>query len=594
MRSLYNKLPLIILLGGFLWSAYSVAVRTVAEVPADVKVIRIGHWQLESGVRDAFNELAADFARRPDVLAKHGKVRVVQDAIPESIYGQWVSTQMIAGTAPDLLEVGLGLPPPIWLAYQSRYFLPLTTTAGQPNPFNEGTSLAGRPLKDTFGDGMRSGYVEELQEYVRVPLARFTARVFYNADLLERLTGLREPPTDYRQFLAVCDKIAGQRDAAGEPYVPIASSKYHLGMWQGAVCEPLTYRTLFNADLNRDGYVGNDETFTAFRAGAVSFDTESVRARFDTLIELMRHFQTGFAGLTRDEAVFLFAQQRAVFMSTGTWDAGSLVDQAEGKFRVGAMNFPQPSPHDPVYGPLVFGPNFDPAGQGFPFGITRFSKHPEVARDFLLFLASKEGNTKLNKVIGWIPSVIDAPLPPLLAAFKPTDSGMYSALSLDLGGETVVKFQQLYAQMQTDPTYTYDRFAKAYRDFYVARGLLDWEEQRREWRRGVANNERFLAGLRAEALLHAGDDAGDPRWVRYRTLTAGRQLFPDIGNVEQRRMVRGEAPYEPPYRYRPAALARIRADVKNGRGDPTTLPTTTTTNATNATTVMTLPKGDAR
>ncbi len=556
--------PAVILIAAFSWAAISVAVRSVAEAPPDVKVIRIGHWQLEGGVRDGFNQMGAEFAALPEVIKKYGKVRIVQDAIPEGIYGQWISTQMIAATAPDIVEVGLGLPGPIWLAYQSRYFYPLTDMANAPNPFNAGTDLAGMALKDTMGDGMRSGYQEELQEYTRVPLARFTSRVFYNRDLLKKLTGLSAPPRDFRSFTAVCEQISKAHDPTGQPYVPIASSKYHVGMWIGNLFDPLTYSAVFKADFNRDGFVGNDETFAAIRSGALSFDSKLVRAKYDGLKQMVRYFQAGFTGLTRDEAVFLFAQQRAVFICTGTWDAGSLIQQAEGKFTVGATIYPQPAQNDPEYGSLVFGPNFDPAGQGFPFGITRFSKHPGLARDFLLYLASRAGNARLNQIIGWIPATLGAPLPPLLAGFEPVNTGMYTALNTDLGGQTVVKSQQLVSLLQTDPSYKVDQFLTEFGQFYRSQGVADWEEAQRDWRRAITNNERSLAVMRGEALLRAADKPSDVSWIRYRDYLSHRQLFQDLGHVRQVRMVvNPDATVRAPYAYSPEALARIKADLSH-------------------------------
>ena len=107
----------------------------------------------------------------------------------------------MAATAPDLVEVG-NLPDPILIAYQSRYFHPLNRLAGAANPFNQGTPLEGVALKETFTEGMRSGYTEELQAYTRIPLARFTQRLFYNRTLLVQLTGLDAPPEDFRANFA--------------------------------------------------------------------------------------------------------------------------------------------------------------------------------------------------------------------------------------------------------------------------------------------------------------------------------------------------------------------------------------------------------
>ena len=47
----------------------------------------------------------------------------------------------------------------------------------------KGTALEGVPIAQTFKDGLRGSYVEELQEYVGVSLSLFGVRVFYNKTL---------------------------------------------------------------------------------------------------------------------------------------------------------------------------------------------------------------------------------------------------------------------------------------------------------------------------------------------------------------------------------------------------------------------------
>ena len=220
--------PLLVVAIVYFWSMGSILAYRQAQVPAGTDVVlRIGHWQLEPGVREAFNRMADAYR------VQHPRVTIVQDAIPEGTYGQWMTTQLMGGTAPDIIEVGM-LNYNIILGYHSRYFVPLTTYVNQPNPYNAGTALEGMPWRKTYKDAMRGSYVEELQEYMTVTLAQFGCRIFYNRDLLKRLTGLDAPPHDYRGFLAVCEKIKSQHDARGRPYTPITSSNYHWVCGRGS------------------------------------------------------------------------------------------------------------------------------------------------------------------------------------------------------------------------------------------------------------------------------------------------------------------------------------------------------------------------
>jgi raffinose/stachyose/melibiose transport system substrate-binding protein len=161
----------------FLWSAGAIMTSRHSEAPVEGDIVlRIGHWQLEAGVREAINVMAAKYHEL------HPNVTIIQDAVPESTYGQWMTTQLMGDTAPDMLEVGNGLPYNVLLGYYSRYFLPMTTVVNQPNPYNQGTEFESVPWRNTCKDAMRAVYIEELQEYMTIPMSQFGIRIFYNKD----------------------------------------------------------------------------------------------------------------------------------------------------------------------------------------------------------------------------------------------------------------------------------------------------------------------------------------------------------------------------------------------------------------------------
>ncbi len=554
---LKSYFALLMVAATFAWSAVAIVSYRSRGVPPGAITIRLGHWQLEASVREAIDKMAEEYRR-----TINPNVYLIQDAIPEGTYGQWVSTQLMGGTAPDILQVGAMLPGNIWLSYYQRFFVPLTRNVERPNPHNVGTEHEGVPLRKTYKDGMKTAYVDEMQEYMSIPLAQFGSRMFYNKDLLKELTGLDEPPDEYRAFLEVCEKIRAQKGEDGRNFIPIACSGYHFGMMGGLMWEPLTYRAIEKADFNRDGSVGNDEQFVAFRTGRLDFDFLPYRARFKMIEEMTRYFQSGYTGLTRDEAVFLFAQQKAVFMATGTWDARSLQEQAKGQFEVGVMRYPFPTPDDPFYGPVAPARPREQVGTGFQFGITRTSAHPDVALDFLLFLASRLGNQELNHIIGWIPSIQGTETDPLLRAFEPNIIGIYGAMNFTLGGETVVRWNQLQALYQVNQI-TYKQFADTYKPFYLERGLLDYMEQSRDWRRGMQRNELFLAGIRARALFSEGADA-NTEWIRYRALTASRQVWEELNRSRQLKLMeKGIATNAVgPYEYKPEVLEVVKKHLK--------------------------------
>ena len=148
---------------------------------------------------------------------------------------------------------------------------------------------------------------------------------------------------------------------------------------------------------------------------------------------------------------------------------------------------------------------------------------------------------------------------PMLEAFAPHLNGVYNNLNINLGGETWIRWLQLYSLFQVGQL-SYEDLAKQYEPFYKERGHLDFMELQRDWRRSILMNEQFLSSLRADALL-VEEPANENTWVKYRMLTSTRQVLPEIAHARQVRLVEEAVPAgEPgPYEYGPATMARIRA-----------------------------------
>ena len=517
--------------GAFAWSAVSVATRRIAVDPPGTIVLRLGHYQLEPMVREALDEMARRYSkmrRERDGL----KVRIAQVPIPESTYGQWMSSQLMAGTAPDIVEHTQGVPRHVIVGYYTRYFHPVSPHVAVPNPHNAGNQFSNTAWRATFQDGMRAGYVEEMQEYMTVPLSQFGTRIFYNRDLLEKLTGLTEPPREWQAFKRACNLIKSQRmpkpdgtpDPGGRFYTPIAASSYHFWPWDWTLADPLSFGAVRKADYSRDGWIDSAELFTAMTEGRVNFLMRPYAAKYGLIRELTEFFQPGFTGLGRDDAVFLFAQEQAVFITTGTADQGALREQAEGVFNLGIMNFPFPSKDDPDYGDVVEGPAYERPTQGFMFGVTRTSRHPEIALDFLHYLSSLEVNEEFNAVIYWLPAVLDARLAGDLKDFKPNFKGVYgSTWSFTLGGDTATKWAQVNSLFQVGQL-SYEKMMVDYAGEYKEKGGEEFMELVRNDRRGLMGDERVAAGLRArmvDARVGGAEKAGAELAARYLRMETG-------------------------------------------------------------------------
>lgn len=361
----------------------------------DQVTIRFAHWQLEGGVRDALDAIAEEY------MQLHPQVQVVQIAVPERIYTNWLVTQLVGGTPPDIIQVGIGAT----TERLARFFVPLTSLANEPNPYNEGTDLEGVELRNTLFDGMQGGYDTTLLEYYSVPISGYSVRMFYNLDLLERVTGERRIPATYRELLAVCEEVRRYNAEQGTSLVPIAGSKYNAPWLMPRLFGSQTQR--LNFELNPPGDLGSDLLVRArdFREGRWSLDTPEIRSGVRLMRDVGKHMQPGFMQLLRDDAALLFVQGGALMICTGSWDASSIRQQAV--FPVAAGPIPLPATNDPEYGAFTLGAQTEAGTDaGVAFGLTRDSEHPETVKDFLRFLVSKAMNQLWTDVTDWVPAVV--------------------------------------------------------------------------------------------------------------------------------------------------------------------------------------------
>ena len=234
----WNLAGLLLLAVSFIVSLVSL-VRVRAELfDPEVKVVRLLHWQLELGFRDALQTVIDDFNRMKDEEFKAGKIpkriKVVQLGVTEKVYGQFLNTHLIAGTAPDICA--LGMASSTWGSTKAQFFEQFTDVLEQPNPYNarafdDGAgldpelkaALPNMPWKSTFVEGLQSGWDGELQGYYGVPPLIFTAnRISVNLDMLKAATGSERLPTSLGEFLAAANAIRELGTRTGSDIVPVA------------------------------------------------------------------------------------------------------------------------------------------------------------------------------------------------------------------------------------------------------------------------------------------------------------------------------------------------------------------------------------
>jgi len=386
---------LLLLVLAYVVAAGVVLWRTTEELRTDRITIRLSQWQLEGTVREAIDAIIA----RYEQLNPHVKVEHI--AVPDSVYLQWVQTQMVGGTGPDIVEY-------VWVwPNLARYFQPIDAEVLQPNPYNRGTPLEGVPWRDTNVDGMTNddSFVKSLSRYFGITVTSHIPRIVYNKALLREITGRDEPPRNYREFLQVCAAVKAHAARHGRSLVPLATSKdsYPFIMY------PIVGNALTNLaerlDQRHRLWVTDPEAAVHYLRGEWSFDTPDVVASLRLLREFGDVSTPGFLQRNRDSALTDFVNGRALMAVMPSWDASSLLLICP--FEIGAFRFPHPREDDPVYGQFTRGPFSE--GQvltGMGFFVNRHTKHREQVIDFLRFFTSVEGSQMFTDISHWQPATV--------------------------------------------------------------------------------------------------------------------------------------------------------------------------------------------
>lgn len=483
-----NLIALAILLAAYgysvvRWVKVSAETRTRAatEEVSGMRIVRVTHWQLEPGFREALQWAMEEYNRLPHV--REAGVEVRQLPITERVFNQFLNVHLIAGTAPDVAARGMSRL--IQGAATARFFTPLGGYVGEPNPYNARERLSpelpeelkeyleGAPWSDTFLDGMEGGFEPLLQDYFAVPVSVWGGlRLFYNMDLLERVKGwaagevarrpqpewvqgcwlregagggvegflrpgegfeawLKEPgskPRTLGELLFYCRAVEAYAGAKGLGYlVPISGSNYTPSDLADYYRREFLKYARERLDWDRNNSLTELETVAGWQAGKWGFEDAPVREFFGFARVVTGFYPRGYLGLDREQAQRRFVMGKAAMISSGAWDAGAIFTAVKsrrgGGFRIAIARPPFPGEGErwaEFLGRPSSEANFS---AGVPFAINRASPHFEWALDFLRFVSSQPVNEEMNRRAGWLPAVVGAKPSALMAPFAPVLEG---------------------------------------------------------------------------------------------------------------------------------------------------------------------------
>jgi len=529
--TVFNSIGLLILLAAFIMAIGRVSKRTMEELDPNLKIVRIAHWQLEPGVRQGVDAVIKRYMElNPDV-------RIIQMPVPEKAYDQYVSTQLVGGTAPDLIEMKPGVPQ--WDHYMARYFIPLSEEVFKVNQYNKGTPLEGKPWRETYKDGMQSAFNDKLMEYYGVPTTVHSVRLFYNKELLKKVRGVDTPPRTYAEYIQIANDVLDYARKHKETIVPIAGSKAHAQMMAWRLWNGVTGKEAEHCDIDLDGQCYKEESFLAFARNKWNFESPGLKAGMEVIKQVGDFCQPGFYQLNREDSHFYFMQQRAAFLAGGSWDDEGIRKNAQ--FEVGVCDYPIPDKNDPMYGHLatkriaeIFWPHFQ-------FGLVRTSKAPKAAIDFLKFFSSMEGSAIFVRESGWVPCIKGVEPLEHKKVFVPNIDGSGQQLRIHLYSNVNTILGKHQHLLYTDTK----KFVENYAPLYFEAGVKDIVKDARRKLDGISDQQGRLDALREMAALKSADAKEKEKYqTKYRmSLQSGvevedlRALFLELtrnGVIERR------------------------------------------------------------
>lgn len=403
---------------------------------ADKIVLRLVHVVTDRSVQQALGGLAQEYEK------VHPDIRVDIQTIPLRAYEQWLTTQLMGGTAPDLVQIlgGGGH----WTTLSQYYMEPLTDYVNGSNYYNGSNGGDARSWRESFVDQMEAGYFTHLLDYYMVPLSMERTRIIYNKDLFRDILGVETPPGSYAEWMDYGRAIRAYSERVADPVYPMALAAEHLNALFFRYFPQMTGGLMEDWDIWHTGHESPDFLYYGLVTGTFDLKQERMRAGFELARSVVNLAQPSYSSDQVEQVRMLFVQQRAAMILGEARDLE--IYRQMGDFEVGAFDFPQVNRENPRFGRFYVGPDYEgmrfASGQ-FAFGITRNSRLQERALDFLKFATSREVNERFCAKLSWVPVVRGASLAdPALKVFRPSLEGVINYPDVRGLGPTALFFDQ--------------------------------------------------------------------------------------------------------------------------------------------------------
>ena len=353
-------------------------------------------------VADAYERL------HPDV-----RVRFRSVAYTDTVEGEWIRTQLLGDTAPEIVAINVEA---VWPDVDKGWWVSLEPFMIEPNPYVPGN----RQWWDQFANLplTRAKRGPDRQLYC-VAYDMVETGIIYNADIF-REVGVKVP-ADWEEFLEMQRKL---KDAG---YIPLLVHFQQAADWaQDIILDQLYYPILEDIDIEKGtpeeeeylaGYLFPKELCYDIKRGYFDADYPRWREVWRLMLDWRRYWQKDIAVADRNR---LFLTKTAAMMWEGSWSVRRMLNDPLVDFDWGVFYLPPMTKATSRFAERV-----DPAvigGAAMQLSVTRTAISRgtlDTAIDFLRFICEPRNAEKIIGEAGlFIPNIKGAKLIPQLAPFE--------------------------------------------------------------------------------------------------------------------------------------------------------------------------------
>lgn len=360
----------------------------------------------------------------------------------------WVTTQLIAGTAPDIFMTRR-----IWdhEDLNKGQLVDLTPYFKEPSAY-----LGDKSLEGTISPSVLAQLIGAQKQYASVPTYVDVVRVLYNKDLFAK-AGIEKVPQTWNEFM---DAQAKLKDSGVTPFA-FPNSKpgdFNYSWTSRILTEELIANSYPELDVSGNGFIEINEYVRGVDQGLIDIEKSPYKDMFGIIKDWSQYWSKGYNGLDMNSSNDLFLRGEAAMIMRTSAQSKIMFESKARQFEMASFPLPYLTQdnHPDAAGKLMEIGGVPAGNLAIPATIPK--EKLEAAIDFLRFTVSPEIQGSMADKLYRAPVTENADLPEKLAGFK--FAGEQMKLNI-YGGEVdknVTENNQKLGQLFLDGKITQEKY----------------------------------------------------------------------------------------------------------------------------------------